>query len=74
MDRLQITKKEYKNQKLKKPHEIHAIFQHNMTYGNIQDFIRRTAFDKILRNKAFTIAENPKYDRYQRVLAWMVYK
>ena len=45
-----------------------------MTYGNIRDFIRRTSFDKILGNKAFTIAKNPEYDRYQRVLAWMVYK
>ena len=29
---------------------------------------------KILRDKAFNIAKNPKYDEYQRGLASMVYK
>ena len=56
------TKKEYKN--LKKQ-EIHNIFK-NLT--------RRTASDKILHDKAFSIAKNPKYDGYQRGLASMVYK
>ena len=27
-----------------------------------------------MRDKAFNIAKNPKYDGYQRGLAWMVYK
>ena len=35
---------------------------------------RRTASDKILRDKAFNIAKNPKYDGYQRGLGFMVYK
>ena len=35
---------------------------------------RRTASDKILRDKAFNIAKNPKYDGCQRGLASMVYK
>ena len=35
---------------------------------------RRTASDKILLDKAFNIAKNPKHDRYQRGLASMVYK
>ena len=35
---------------------------------------KRTAADKVLRDKAFNIAKNPKYDGYQRVLASMVYK
>ena len=30
--------------------------------------------DKVLRDKAFNIAKNPKYDGYQRNLASMVYK
>ena len=30
--------------------------------------------DKVLKDKAFEIASNPKYDRYQRVSASMVYK
>ena len=34
---------------------------------------RRTASGKILRDKAFNIAKNPKYDGYQRGLASMVY-
>ena len=45
-----------------------------MAYGNFKDLKRRTAFDKILRDKAFNIAKNPKYDGYQRGLASMVYK
>ena len=33
------------------------------------DLARRTASDKILRDKAFKIAKNAKYDGYQRGLA-----
>ena len=33
---------------------------------------RRTAPHKVLRNKAFNIAKNPKYDGYQRGPASMV--
>ena len=42
-----------------------ACFQHDMAYGYFKDLARRTAFDKILRDKAFNIAKNPKYDGYQ---------
>ena len=45
-----------------------------MAYGDFKDLARRTASDKILRDKAFNIAKNPKYDGYQRGLASMVYK
>ena len=45
-----------------------------MAYGDFKDIKRRTASDKILRDKAFNIARNPKYDGYQRGLASMVYK
>ena len=34
----------------------------------------RTVSDKVLRDKAFNIAKNPKNDGYQRGLADMVYK
>ena len=51
-----------------------ACFQHDMAYGDFKDLKRRTASDKMLRDKAFNIAKNPKYDRYQRGLASMVYK
>ena len=37
-----------------------------MAYGDFKDLKRRTAFDKILRDKTFDIAKNPKYDEYQR--------
>ena len=45
-----------------------------MAYGKSKDLLRRTQSDKILRNKAFKIASDPKYDGYQRGLAPMVYK
>ena len=45
-----------------------------MAYGDFEDLARRTASDKILRNKAFNISKNPKYDGCQRVLAFMIYK
>ena len=34
-----------------------------MIYEDFQDLSRRTASDKLLRDKAFNIAKNPKYDR-----------
>ena len=45
-----------------------------MAYGDFKDLARRTASDKVLRDKAFNIAKNPNYDGYQRGLASMVYK
>ena len=39
-----------------------------------KDLAKRTVSDKFLRDKAFNIAKNPKYDGYQRGLASMVYK
>ena len=51
-----------------------ACFQHEMAYGDVKDLERRTAFDKVLRDKAFIIAKSPKYDGHQRKLASMVYK
>ena len=45
-----------------------------MAYGDFTDLKRRTFSDKVLRDKAFNIAKNPKYDGYQRGLASMVYK
>ena len=45
-----------------------------MAYGDFKDLTRRTACHKILRHKAFNVAKNLKYDRYQRWLGSMVYK
>ena len=44
-----------------------------MAYGDFKDLKRRTLSDKVLRDKAFNVAKNPKYDGYQRGLASMVY-
>ena len=41
---------------------------------NLKDLARKTASDKHLRDKPFTITKNPKYGRYQRGLALMIYK
>ena len=54
-----------------------ARFQHNIAYGDFKNLERRTQSDKDLRDKALNEirdnAKNPKYDRYQRGLAFMVY-
>ena len=51
-----------------------ACFAHDAAYSNNKDLIKRTVADKILKNKAFDIANDLKYDGYQRGLASMVYK
>ena len=45
-----------------------------MAYGDFKDLASRTTSDKVLRDKAFNFAKNPKYDGHQRGLASMVYK
>ena len=50
-----------------------ACFQHDMAYGKSKDLVKRTQSDKVLKDKAFKIASDPKYDGYQRGLASMVY-
>ena len=51
-----------------------ACFQHDLAHGNFRDLAKRTAADKVLRDKAFNIASDKKYDGYQRGLASMLYK
>ena len=51
-----------------------ACFQHNTAYRKSKDLAKRTQSDKVLKEKAFKIASNPKYDGYQRGLSSMVYK
>ena len=46
----------------------------DLPYGDFKNLKRRTAADKVLRDKACNIAKNPKYDGHQRELASMVYK
>ena len=51
-----------------------ACFQHDIAYGKSKDLIKRTQSNKALKDKAFKIASDPKYDGYQRGLTSMVYK
>ena len=51
-----------------------AYFQHDMAYGDFKDLTRRTQSNKVLKDKAFEIRNNPRYVGYQRGLASTVYK
>ena len=41
-----------------------ACFRHNMAYGKSKDLAKRTQSDNVLRDKAFKIASDLKYDGY----------
>ena len=45
-----------------------------MAYRDFKDLTRITASDKILCDKGFDFAKDPKYDGCQRGFASMVYK
>ena len=45
-----------------------------MAHGGFQDLPRTTVSDKVLPDKAFDIAKNPRYDVYERGVASMVYE
>ena len=73
-----FTKSKERIQKLKKTGDTKyiyrneldkACFQHDMAYGDLKGLVRRTAADKVLRDKAFNIAKDPKYDGCQRGFA-----
>ena len=51
-----------------------ACFAHDAAYSDSKNLIKITIADKILRDKAFNIAKDQKYDGYQRGLASRVYK
>ena len=51
-----------------------ACFQHDMAYGKSKYLTKRAQSDKVLREKAFKIASDTKFDGYQRGLASMVHK
>ena len=50
-----------------------ACFQHDMAYVDFKDLAKRANSDKVLRDRVFNIAKNPKYGGYQRGLTSMVY-
>ena len=45
-----------------------------MAYGDFKDLKRITIADKALRDKAFNIAKNSKYDGYQRTFSALFYQ
>ena len=54
-----------------------ACFHDDVAYRNYKDYtdlLKTTESDKLLRDGAFKIASNTKYDGYERGLASMVYK
>ena len=78
-----FTKHERRIQKFKKTGDTNyiymneldkACFTHDAAYSDSKDLTKRTVADKILKNRAFDIAKDPKYDGYQGGLASMVYK
>ena len=73
-DRIQIFKETGDTSYIYKNELDKTCFQHDMAYRDFKDLTKRTAADKVLRDKAFKIASDQKYDGYQRGLASMVYK
>ena len=78
-----FTKHEQRIQKFRETGDTNYIYKneldkdcfvHDAAYSDSKDLTKRTVADKILKNKAFDIAKDPKYDGYQRGLASMVYK
>ena len=70
-------------QKLREISDLNYIYKNELEkvcfaldtlYSASKDLVKRTIPDTILKNKTYEIAINPKYDRYQRGLASMVYK
>lgn len=45
-----------------------VCFQHDMSYDSFKHLVKSSESEKGLRNKAFKIASNPRYDGYQREL------
>ena len=45
-----------------------------MAYRKSKDLAKRTKSGEVLKDKAFKITSDPKYDGYQRGLTSMVYK
>ena len=70
-----FTKNKERIQKFKETGDASYIYKNELdkAYGDFKDLARRTASDKVLRDKAFNIAKNPKYDGYQNGLASMIY-
>ena len=51
-----------------------GCFVHDAAYSDSKDLAKRTISDKVLKERAYEIAKNPKHDGYRRALAMMVNK
>ena len=51
-----------------------ACCQYDMPYGKSKNLVERTQLDKVLKDKMFETASDPKYDGCQRGLPSMFYK
>ena len=76
-----LTKNKERIQKFKETGDTNYIYKNeldkawlDMDYRDFKGLARRTASDKVLRDKAFSIAKNPKYDGYKHGIASTVYK
>ena len=71
-----FTKKKKRIQKFKETRDLQYIYQNELDQACFQacfeDLTRTTALDRVLRDKAFNIAKNSKYNGYQRGLASVV--
>ena len=43
-----------------------SCFEHDMAYGKSKDLAKRTQSDRVLRDKEFKIASDPKFDGCQK--------
>ena len=74
-ERIEKLKKKKRDTKYIYKNELDkGCFQHGMAYRDFKYSARRIASNKLLRDKAFNIAKNAKYDGYQRGLASMFYE
>ena len=49
-----------------------ACFQHDMAYGKTKDLVKITQSDKLLKDKAFKIARDPKLRWLSKRLSWFI--
>ena len=63
-ERIQIFKETGDTNYIYKNEMNKACFQHDVAYGDFKDLTKRTIADKVLRDKAFKIASDQKYDGY----------
>ena len=61
------------SQKKRTKENFKACFQHDMAHEGFKELTRKAASDKILGDKTFNVAKNPKYCESKRGHASLVY-